>query len=228
METSINDQIPHETSSFFIDNQCLFGAYPTQEQVIQLEAWGIDVFVNLVNPSEKKIKPYVTTVSSCIKFIIPDQQPPDRVREFCSLVVQLCQRVRQRKKIFIHCKAGHGRSSLVVACMLAHYYKISAHEAIHMTKRFHRNRKTHSKKMAHQLYWKKALPMNTSQVHFIVSLFKTVTFDPLFTSGNYEWWLKEKYKMMLMNTGLGTIVGTPHAHLIQMVRDQLVENVAFF
>jgi len=45
------------------------------------------------------------------------------------------------EKIYIHCRGGHGRAGLVVACILSSICKISAIEAIKQTNEFHNNRK---------------------------------------------------------------------------------------
>ena len=44
-----------EYASFFITDKALFGSFPTQAQVEELESTGVRYFVDLTNPNESKI-----------------------------------------------------------------------------------------------------------------------------------------------------------------------------
>ena len=127
-----------ETSAYFVTNQCLFGAYPTQHQIQQLEDWGVDIVVNLTKNDEKKIRPYRTR-NKVIQFSIPDRKVPEDVREFCALVIHLTREIRAGKKIYIHCKGGHGRAGLLVAAILCYLHKITPKGVIHQDVRVPRH-----------------------------------------------------------------------------------------
>tara|TARA_A100001015_G_scaffold310205_1_gene411142 strand:+ start:1722 stop:1895 length:174 start_codon:yes stop_codon:yes gene_type:complete len=49
-----------EKASFFIKDKCLFGSYPTQIAVNDLENKGVRHFIDLTNEFERKIIPYTT------------------------------------------------------------------------------------------------------------------------------------------------------------------------
>lgn len=46
--------------SYFIQNKALFGSYPTQESVLELEEHGVRYFVDLTHNGEKNTTPYET------------------------------------------------------------------------------------------------------------------------------------------------------------------------
>jgi len=106
-----------DRSSFFIKDKALFGSFPTQDAVEELETIGVRYFIDLTHSHETKIVPYETRYTY-ISFPIPDRRIPVNILEFSSFIVKLsdiilgCGRI---KIIYIHCKGGHGRSGVVVA-----------------------------------------------------------------------------------------------------------------
>jgi predicted NAD-dependent protein-ADP-ribosyltransferase YbiA (DUF1768 family) len=57
--------------------------------------------------------------------------------------VEICRVIKNLEgdqKLYLHCKGGHGRSGILVACILIHYYGISPYEALHHTNRCHLDR----------------------------------------------------------------------------------------
>ena len=49
--------------------------------------------------------------------------------------------LQNNHKIYIHCKGGHGRSGILVACILSKYYNITTEKSIELTTKFHNERK---------------------------------------------------------------------------------------
>ena len=45
---------------YFIKNKALFGSFPTQTTVKELESEGVRYFINLTNTHEKKTTPYTS------------------------------------------------------------------------------------------------------------------------------------------------------------------------
>ncbi len=128
-----------EFAAFFIENQCLFGAYPTQERIVELEKWGVRLIVDLTTPNEKKCIPYVTEID-VIKFPIDDRKgPSDKIR-FCKLIIDVADRISTGDKIYVHCKGGHGRSGMVVAALLCFKYKIDPPTSFAITSAYHSTR----------------------------------------------------------------------------------------
>lgn len=160
-----------EIAAFFIRDQCLFGAYPTQHQIHELEEWGVDLIVNLTSRHEKNIRTYSTFVKT-INFIISDNKAPENVLEFCALIIHITKLIDQNQKIYIHCKGGHGRSGVLVASILSYKYRIMPHEAIQLTTKYHSTRPIHARRPKMNEYWKsKGSPQTKEQKQFVVSIF---------------------------------------------------------
>ena len=156
-----------EISSYFIENKCLFGPYPTNEQVIELEKNGITYFIDLTTRYEK-IKRYNCSVNY-ISYPIKDNSIPDDSKSFLELVKYISDLIRdseKHEKFYIHCKGGHGRSGLLVACILCYIKKIDAIESIRKTTEFHRNRPTLKQK-----WYDVECPNINCQQNFIKLLF---------------------------------------------------------
>jgi protein-tyrosine phosphatase len=216
-----------ETSAYFVTNQCLFGAYPTQHQIQQLEEWGVNIVVNLTKNDEKKIRPY-RTGAKVIQFSIPDRKVPENVREFCALVIHLTREIRKGKKIYVHCKGGHGRAGLLVAAILCYLHKITPKESFIRTSEYHATRPVHSTKPRKNEFWKiKGSPQTQEQREFVRSLFQQykISKDSPFTERGK--WLACTYDSFLMNTNLGPIEGT-NGDALEEYRDSLIEDIVFF
>lgn len=199
-------------SSFFCENG-LFGSWPTQEQVYELEKWGVNVFVNLANDKEKKITPYTTSPETeVILFPIPDRSVPKDKIKFCSLVIDICQSLSSGKKVYIHCKGGHGRSGMLVASILAYKNKIPASDAIALTTKFHSERKIMRKK------WRDVgAPQTTNQKRFVLSLFPTHnTEENLSPFKNIEKEIETYLEIFLLQTLLGKIIGPEGPKLMEL------------
>ena len=74
-------------SSFFIPSKALFGSYPNQNSVAELEQNGVVLFVNLTEPTEA-LDPYTLSESSrMIHFPIVDRKIPTDAMAFSKLIV---------------------------------------------------------------------------------------------------------------------------------------------
>ena len=197
-----------ETSAFFIENQCMFGAYPTQHQVKELEDWGVDIFVNLTVPNERKIFPYTTTKEK-ISFPILDRNIPDNPKEFCALVVIISNEIDLGKKIYIHCKAGHGRSGTLVASLLCYRNFLSPVESFRKTTEYHSTRPIHAHRPRMNEYWKnRGSPQTEQQRTFVKMLFqpyRILSFPECFSLNYAD--LADDVKQIIFNTYLGPISG---------------------
>jgi hypothetical protein len=128
-----------EFASYFINNKAMFGSYPTQDQVDLLELLGFHHFVDLTHSTESKIKPY-TTHYNYINFPMIDREVPDGGYAFAKLIYQICEMIGGEHKVYIHCKGGHGRSGIVVACTTARFFNINVALALQHTRECHQNR----------------------------------------------------------------------------------------
>ena len=131
-----------ENYSYFIENKALFGSYPSQETIEILEKEGVCYFVDLTCYNEVNKRGYNTRYNY-IKYPIIDKKYPKNWNKFAKLIINLCDTIKNLKgkeKMVINCKGGHGRSGLVVACILCYYYKISSTEALKRTNECHKKR----------------------------------------------------------------------------------------
>jgi len=213
------------TSSFFIDEIALFGAFPTQQQIYLLEEWGVDLIVDLTKSTEKKIIPY-TTKCPIINFTIPDGGIPRTRWLFFVLVYFLANQISNNKKIYIHCKAGHGRASLLVCVLLCYIKKIPPHEAFNVTTLYHSKRLVHSSRPTRNEYWKyKQVPQYKHQQQFIEDCFQAhkIPEKSPFTVKNE--WENKQYDEYLIRTGLGKINGINGIELEQH-REKLYKDLS--
>jgi protein-tyrosine phosphatase len=195
-----------ETSAYFVPNQCLFGAYPTQQQITALEDWGVELFVDLTCKDEKKIKPYETK-KTVLKFPIPDRKVPENEIEFCALVLYVVEKIKSKTKIYVHCKGGHGRSGLLVAAVLCHLYRLSTKDSFDKTSKYHSTRPVHSWNPKNNEFWKrKGSPQTTDQKDFVKRMFQpyAVTSDSPFNETRS--WVSGDYDDFFFTTNLGFVL----------------------
>lgn len=165
-----------ESSSYFIKDKAMFGSFPTQQSVQELEMEGVKHFIDLTFHDEKKIVPYVTT-QGYINFPIYDQNVPTDLQAFSRFIIQTSKIIRELQlgeKIYIHCKGGHGRSGIVVACILCYIFSLSPYESLQYTSQCHNNRKNMRER------WRKiGSPQTYSQKKFVYKSFHPVNMNTL-------------------------------------------------
>lgn len=161
-------------ASYFYENKALFGSFPTQRGVEELEQEGVILFVDLTMPGETLITPYETK-EKYIRYPIVDRKSPTNVQTFSTLIVRLADIISQLKdgeKIYIHCKGGHGRAGVVVACLLCRLHNITASEALILTRAYHNNRPEMSSRMR-----KMGSPQTNTQKSFVNTLYNPARFS---------------------------------------------------
>lgn len=169
-----------ERSSYFIKDKALFGSFPTQDSVYELEQEGVRYFVNLTQPYEKRIIPYRTNYTS-ISFPIKDRHVPDNWKEFSCFLFYLTNIINSLKNnelIYIHCKGGHGRSGIVVSCLMCLIFKMTPEHALEHTRISHSNRSVMRDK------WRKlGAPQTEHQKRFVYKFFEPIYFYRAYKSG---------------------------------------------
>lgn len=104
-------------------NNISFGRYPypAEETVNQLESNGYEIFIDLTNEKDKIIpyKNFLSKKSKYIHYPISDKRIPKSITDFFIFLNDLVVIIKS-KKIYIHCRGGHGRAGLFVACLLKH------------------------------------------------------------------------------------------------------------
>lgn len=160
-----------EKCSYFIQDKALFGSFPSQATVDLLEEQGVRYFIDLTEEKEEKTIPYKTNYNY-IKYPIKDRFYPTDWKSFAQLILKICRILTDTKdKIYIHCKGGHGRSGILVACVLCQLYKISPLEGLRKTSYYHSRRPVMRDK------WRKiGSPQSKKQKDFVLKFFRPLFF----------------------------------------------------
>jgi len=160
--------------SYFIPNKALFGSFPDQKTVFELESMGVRYFIDLTCVYEQKTIPYETNYMY-IKYPIRDRNVPEDWKSFAKLIVRICNilnNLENGDKIYVNCRGGHGRSGILVACILCYYYQIRPEEALRMTSAYHSNRPVMRDK------WRKmGSPQGKKQRDFVYNFFRLLKFS---------------------------------------------------
>ena len=165
-----------DTCSYFIKDKALFGSFPSEIAVKELEDNGVRYFVNLTHDDEDKIKQYQTNYQT-ITYTIKDRSIPTNLESFTQFIIHIGSIIRNldKEKVYIHCKGGHGRSGLVVACLICYIFKLSAYEALNYTSKCHNNRSVMRDK------WRKiGSPQTYLQKRFVHQLFRPINFARMY------------------------------------------------
>jgi ribA/ribD-fused uncharacterized protein len=158
-----------EFCSYFIKNKCLFGTYPSQINVEELEVNNIKHFVNLTHNDEKLIKPYTTKYNYYSYPIYDNSVPTDwfTFSKFLYKIVNIIYKLNNDEKMYVHCRGGHGRSIIFIICILVIYHDITIDISIKMVNHYHQQRKNLKEK------WKNiVIPNIYKQKKFLENFFK--------------------------------------------------------
>lgn len=162
-----------DKTSYFIKDIGLFGSFPTNETVKELENIGVRIFVDLTFHTEKNILPYHTNYKY-LNFPIKDRFYPENKKEFSKFILEvtnLIYKLKLNEKIYIHCKGGHGRSGVVVAILLCQIFNFSPEESLEHTKKSHNNRIVMREK------WRFiGCPQTFQQKNFVINFCKPIHF----------------------------------------------------
>lgn len=160
-------------ASFFIEKKALFGGYPNHKQIIELQEEGVAWFIDLTNSNEKNIKIYSHLVNNWINYPIKDKHIPENKKNFMIFLLLLqmvMESLKPNEKIYLHCRGGHGRSTLVIACFLSMVFNISPLDSLNLAKEYHTLRPNLRSK------WLVGWPLSLKQRKFVESFFGSIYF----------------------------------------------------
>jgi len=86
----------------------------------------------------KKMKPAAQQLS----FPIKEVAAPEELVQF--IYKELLPRIGKREKIYVHCLNGHGRTGIVVSCLIGLLYGVSGGQALNYNEKFHSARREES------------------------------------------------------------------------------------
>jgi ribA/ribD-fused uncharacterized protein len=167
--------------SQFIKKRALFGSFPTQDAVRELEEEGVRYFIDLTTGVEDKTTPY-TTNYTYIKYPIVDRRTPDNWKSFSVFIIKvsdIISNLEEGQLIYVHCKGGHGRSGVVVACLLCYMFGITPTNALERTTKYHSRRSVMRDK------WRSlGSPQTRSQKSFVHRFFEPLFFYRAYKLGH--------------------------------------------
>lgn len=152
----------------------LFGGYPTTDGMIQLQQMNVKYIVDLTTLHEKgNLKTYYPKHygMTYIHFPIRDNFVPYDMESFNEFIVSLMfiiNSMKENEYIYIHCKGGHGRSGMIVCCLLCLMYGKTPIQSINEVTHGHSKRPDLSTK------WKsRPCPSNEIQRIFVDRIFRS-------------------------------------------------------
>jgi hypothetical protein len=87
-------------------------------------------------------------------------------------VSKIILNIDAKTKIFIHCKGGHGRSGVVISCLLCNIFNLTPKESLEYTN------KCHSKRLVMKDKWRKiGSPQTFLQKRFVYKFFENLLFN---------------------------------------------------
>jgi atypical dual specificity phosphatase len=101
----------------WIDDSVLLGALPAEGHVAELKAAGIGAVINICSETCGPVKHYKEAGIEQLHLPTVDFTPP-RLEDIRTAVAFIQQQIRRGHKVYVHCKAGRGRSATVVLCYL--------------------------------------------------------------------------------------------------------------
>lgn len=220
-----------DNCSYFIKDKAMFGSFPTQESVRELEEQGVRYFIDLTTHEEKetKIVPYDTNYVY-INYPIADRHVPVNWQSFAKFILNVCDIIKSCRGghlVYIGCRGGHGRSGLVTAAILCHLYGMTPEKSLEYTTHCHSKRKTMKER------WRKiGAPQTYSQKKFIYKFFLPLRFYRTYKHANTLGF--SNFSQHSVNVpGIGTFSTSEaafqaHKNLdnIEYVKDQLNTNTA--
>jgi protein-tyrosine phosphatase len=161
------------------NNKIFFGGYPNEEWLNILLENNVKIFVDVTPPMEKikyNLFDYKMIVQNhkCLYYNYPifDNNIPNNFNEFKEFIISLVNAIldlNSEQKIYIHCKGGHGRSGMIVACLLCYLLNINPEKSLQITTQAHSERENLKEK------WKNIrCPQTFRQRKFVMDLFKPV------------------------------------------------------
>lgn len=161
MESGFYSQIRREP-------RLLFGGYPSGCHFEYLKSIGVRYFVDLTTPYEKKKLPVYNMKDDKIVYVnfpIRDNFIPYDMNLFNEFIVWLIFTIsvmKENELMYIHCKGGHGRSGMVMCCVLCLMHNLLPDKSIEEVTLSHNERPLLTPK------WKSRLcPSNEIQRIFV-------------------------------------------------------------
>ena len=124
-ELTIDRPLPN--TYWVIPGRLLAGAYPggaddteARQRLARLHEAGVDSFVDLTEDGE--LPPYrhlLPKHADYLRSAIVDTRVPNNVAQTLELLAAIRAALARERRVYVHCRAGIGRTGLVIGCFLA-------------------------------------------------------------------------------------------------------------
>lgn len=116
----------------FLKDNIMFGRFPFQDEVYQLQLLGVTMFLDLTTPGESYKNLVLTPYEApeYVNFPIVEKSIPTDEMAFGRVMRQLVTRLQRNEKIYIHCKHGRGRSGMVALILVALTHSLTYEQAL--------------------------------------------------------------------------------------------------
>eukprot|EP00760_Papus_ankaliazontas_P010722 PhM_4_TR14423/c0_g1_i1/m.24291 len=142
-------QGPTPTSNWVVRGSLLCGPKPNPRDKKRFHALldtGISVFVNLMEDADcsyvEAAEAATLRTFSAMCFPIPDDGIPDpsQVGNFAEFINDILEQIYAGRRVYVHCREGHGRTGIVIAVLLGKLYGLSGMKATSLCSSLHRGR----------------------------------------------------------------------------------------
>jgi hypothetical protein len=120
--------LPLPNTYWVVPGRLLAGEYPIGEaaadsraRLALLREHRVNSFIDLTEERELPAYRHMLPVhTQYLRFPVPDENVPSNLSVFKDLLVKIHSLVESKRCVYVHCRAGIGRTGLTIGCYLGH------------------------------------------------------------------------------------------------------------